>query len=122
MQQKIIIAFITIFFILSSAYLFNVSEKKQDPGLNKNWWIAYFENPTDNSLDFTIENYSSSKDFSWEAISKDTDSTIESGKETIVSGQTKKINFATDVQKEDLITIHITTDQQETKEIYKNIN
>ena len=120
MQQKIIIAFIVLFFIISSAYLFSVSDRKQDLNLNKNWWAVYFENPTDNSLDFTIENYTSNDDFSWQILSKK--NVIASGQEKIPSGETKKIEASIEAStKKGLITVHITT-SQESKDIYKNIN
>lgn len=105
--------------ILSSAYLFNVSEKKQALDINKNWWVASFENPTDNSLDFTIENYTANNNFSWEVFSKK--DRLDSGIETIDSGKSKKIHYTTNTQAGDQIIIRITANQ-ESKELYKNIN
>lgn len=120
MQQKIIIAFTVLFFIISSAYLFSVSDRKQDLNLNKNWWVAYFENPTDNSLNFTIENYTDNQDFSWELLSNK--KVVTSGQEAIPSGETKKIEASIEAStQKGLITIHIATGQ-ESKDIYKNIN
>jgi hypothetical protein len=63
MQQKKIIVFLIILFILSSAYLSFVAKNYIDPNYGKNWWAIYFENPKGNDLNFVIENHSDKNSF-----------------------------------------------------------
>lgn len=119
MQQKILILFISLLLILSSAYLFNISEKKQDLDAEKNWWIVYFQEPISNDLTFSIENHTQNTSFSWEVFSEK--NKIDSGNETIEAGKIKKINYTPNEGLYGKITIQVSVNG-ESKEIYKNIN
>jgi hypothetical protein len=119
MQQKIIITFISLLLILGSAYLFSISEKKQDLDLNKEWWVVSFNVPTDNNLDFTLENYTDNTNFSWEIFSDK--EKIVSGNEVVKSGSIKSVNVAQDVRSGTKVLLRV-FNEKESKEIYKNIN
>lgn len=118
MQQRNIILFITILLIASSVLLFAVSEKNMDPNYKKNWWVVYFENPADNSLNFTIENHSDKNNFHWE-ISVDNQK-INEGNIDIQKGSA----WTSDVQASDYAgkkVIIRASDGENKKEIYKNL-
>jgi hypothetical protein len=116
MNQKKLIIFISILFVLCSGYLFWVSDQglKSDDG--KDWWALYFENPKNDSLNFVIENYSSSSDFHWTV--SENNQKISEGDAKVKSGETRNIQ----PQTENLTgKISVTVSNgKEKKEIYKN--
>jgi hypothetical protein len=57
MQNKIIIIATVILFITGLSVLFVVESANHNYDRNKSWSVVYFNNPSDNSLDFTIENH-----------------------------------------------------------------
>ena len=61
MSSKIIIIATIILLIVSFSVLFVVETKNHDYDYKKAWSVVYFENPRDNSLDFTIENHEGKK-------------------------------------------------------------
>lgn len=65
MNQKHIILSLAIFFVISTLYL-AYTEKSQH-NLEGQWFI-YFQNPKDQSLDFSIENHSKKSQFEWKLI------------------------------------------------------
>jgi hypothetical protein len=119
MQRKII--FFTIIILLFSFFYLAYTEKKQaDLNYQKNWWILSFDNPKDNTLNFSIENHSNKNNFHWEVLA---DGNII--KEAAISasrGVTKDIDLS-DINIKDLenkkISVKVSADG-ETKEIYKN--
>lgn len=116
-QQTKIIIFIIIIFIASSAYLFWVDAKNNSPDYGKDWWAVYFENPKDNSLNFTIENHSNKNDFHWEV--SDGKNKLDAGNIKIEKGAT----WTSDVQvsvSDKKMTIRV-SNSKDTKEIYKNL-
>lgn len=106
-----------MFFTLSSIFLVFVEKRQADKNQGKNWWILYFENPKDNSLDFTIENHSNKSNFHWEILGggnkiKEGDVEIEKG-----------ADWTSDVQNidpEEKIIIRVSNGENK-KEIYKII-
>jgi len=57
MSSKIIIIATVILLIASFSVLFVIEAKNHNYDYNKAWSVVYFENPRDNSLDFSIENH-----------------------------------------------------------------
>lgn len=112
-NQKSILTALGIFIIISFSYL-AVYETKQHQ--IKNSWFLYFNNISDKSPHFTIENYSNNSEFTWEAFSGDQSLK----KETIeVLNKNKKsviIDQPLDGQNIKIIVSH----SKENKEIYKN--
>lgn len=62
MNQKIILTFLTITLIASFSWLASLEKNQHEV---KNDWFLYFTNPQDDSLDFVIENFSDTDNFSW---------------------------------------------------------
>lgn len=116
-QQNKIILFIITMFILSSVYLFIVSEKNMDADYKKNWWILYFENPSSDSTNFVIENHSQKSNFHWEVWVGD--EKMQEADFAIPKGQKK--GFMAGVQNlgDKKITIMV-SDGENKKEIYKS--
>lgn len=118
MQQKIIISFIACLFLVSSIFLFLVSDKNMDLDYKKDWWVVYFENPADNSLDFKIENHSNKDNFSWEVLVSN--QKRQGGNIVIQKGN----SWMSDIQIDDCngkrVMIRV-SDGENKKEIYKNL-
>lgn len=105
-------------FLLSSAYLFYVSEKNMDLDHEKNWWVLYFENPSSDSMTFIIENHSDTDNFHWEVFADK--KMIRTGNEKINKGST----WTSNVQVGNLagkVTVRVSSGSDK-KEIYKNFN
>jgi len=90
-----------------------------NPDYKTDWWAVYFENPQDQSLNFTIENHSSKNNFHWEITGGQ--NKLQEG-DILVSKGNKK-NIPVDFQTEDnkKVIIRVSTDNNEAKEIYKNL-
>lgn len=93
-----------------------------DPNYKKDWWVAYFENPADNSLNFTIENHSDKNNFHWE-ISADNQK-INEGNIDIQKGSAWTSTWTFDVQVDNYsgkkVMIRV-SDGENKKEIYKTL-
>lgn len=61
MSSKIIIIATVIFLIASFSVLFVIESKNHDYDYKKAWSVVYFENPRDDSLDFSVENHEGEK-------------------------------------------------------------
>ena len=61
MSSKIIIIATVILLVVSFSVLFFLETKNQGFDYKKSWSVVYFENPRDDSLDFTIENHEGEK-------------------------------------------------------------
>lgn len=112
-SNKSIIISLIILLGISFLYL-ACTETSQQSSQPQNWWVVYFENPKDNSLDFVIENNSNEKNFHWEILEEN--NKLAEGKIEIAKGEKKSIpvnNF-----KKNKITIKVLAGQ-ETREIYK---
>ncbi|MFH0969218.1 MAG: hypothetical protein V1804_01795 [Patescibacteria group bacterium] len=118
-MKKIIISLI-LFLVLSFGFLAYTETKQQSP-VSQNWWVVYFSNPKDESLDFAIENNSDQNNFHWE-ISADKNK-LKEGDINIAKGNKKETNLIKlgfenlDGKK---IIIKVSTDNN-SKEIYKNL-
>jgi hypothetical protein len=118
MNNKLIII-ATSFFILVSFIFLAIVEKKQADINTKNVWMIYFENPKDNSLNFTIENHSSNTNFHWQALSDN--SPANQGDQTINLGESKTIPVSISDINNKKISIVVITGKEDKKEIYKII-
>ena len=57
MTSKIIIITTITLLLISFSVLFIIEAKNHNYDYKKSWSVVYFENPRDDSLDFTIENH-----------------------------------------------------------------
>ena len=96
--------------------MFRASDKFTDPNIGKNWWAISFENPTNPSLYFVIENHSNSTTFHWTIIGTQK---LQEGDEEIAKGATKTIPIENNFNQEK-IRIEVTS-ENEKKAIYKNL-
>jgi len=80
--------------------------------------MIYFENPKNNSIDFAIENHSTSINFHWEILTDK--NMIKEGDATIRNGETKKIPMIVTDTNNKKITVKVTSDNS-SKEIYKTL-
>lgn len=87
--MKYILIALIICFCLSNAYLIFRESEERDPMHEKSSWTIYFTNPTDNSLDFVIENFTTHIEFTY-SISTD-NQTLYSENTVIPSGETQTI-------------------------------
>lgn len=112
-NQKIILISLAIFILTSFSYL-AIIEKKQHQ--IKDGWFLYFENITDTSANFTIENYSAKNDFSWEIIVDN--NSLKKGDVQVLKGDKKSVTIDEPLEGNSLKVI--VSHSKETKEIYKN--
>lgn len=121
MQQRKIILFFIILFIVSSFWLFYQSDKQRDLNSGGDWWAAYFIDPKGDNLDFAVENHSAKTNFHWEIL--DGVSKIQEGNISVPKGETIDSKLQ-DINLENLknkkISVKISADD-EIKEIYKNL-
>ncbi|EKD46407.1 MAG: hypothetical protein ACD_67C00245G0002 [uncultured bacterium] len=117
MNNRIII-FSTIGLLFASfVFLSFIEQKKQDVN-SQDWWVLYFENPKNNSLDFTIENHSDNENFHWEIFTDKTKA--KEGNLVIKKGEQKTIPVsATSMENKRITTVVTSADNK--KEIYKTI-
>jgi hypothetical protein len=116
MQQKKIITFITVFFILGSGFLFWKSENLTDPKKSGNYWAVYFVEPKKDDVDFAIENYSGKTDFRWEIL--EDGKKISEGDAKVERGDQKNIRNNIDASNGKKIIIQVSSGDEK-KDIYK---
>lgn len=118
MQQRKIIIFLIVLFIISSAYLFLTAKNFNDPDYQKNWWAVYFVNPKSNDLNFVIENHNDKNSFHY--IITNGNDKVEEKDISVNKGEVKNIKLddinTTENKK---ITIQVISGDEK-KEIYKN--
>ena len=122
MSSKIIIITILALLLIGFSILFVVEARNHNFDYKKDWVAVYFENPDDNSLDFSIENHEGGKITYDYKIFVNDDKTVEKEIE-IEKGAKQKITPALDADKlngTDKITITVSDKDAEYK-IYKNI-
>lgn len=117
MNNKTII-FATITFLLAAFIFLSVQQKKQSDPNDKNFWILSFNDPKNNSLNFSIENHSSKTAFHWEVFSEKTK--LLGGDSNVKKGETKSIPVQIEGAPDKKMTV-IVTSGDEKKEIYKNL-
>jgi hypothetical protein len=61
MTNKVIIIVTLALLLVSFTVLFAVEKMNDNYDYNKSWNVVYFNNPSDNSLNFTIENHQGAK-------------------------------------------------------------
>lgn len=105
--------------MISSAYLFFVDSRDSNPDFRKDWWIVYFTDPKNSSLDFVIENHSDKNYFNYDIF--DGNNRVSGGGVIIGKGETKIIALDEKLGQIEnkKITIRV-SDGLELKEIYKN--
>ena len=111
-NQKIIIVSLAFFLLASFVFLSYTERRQSQPDSG---WALYFENPKDNSLNFTIENYTDNPEFEWK-LSADND-LIKSEKINIKSKEKKAIEIGENDLK-GKVKIEVKQEKNK-KEIYK---
>jgi len=118
MQQQIkIILFFLSLFLLSSVYLFAIDSRYNNPKNNSSWYAIFFNQAKSNSLDFTIENFSSQTNFHWELLSNK--EKIASGDTEIETNAKETITLPEKSEEKTKYTVRVSAGNL-TQEIYKN--
>lgn len=116
-MRKYLIAVLSLFFIVSTIFLFWQNERGLDPNYNKSWWTLSFATPREpTNLSFTIENHSDQNNFRYKIIANKeilTEETFE-----IKRGETKTI-FPSVIAVPNIRTFVIVESGKEKKEIYR---
>ncbi len=115
MSNKSIILSLILFLVLSFAYLAYTETKQQSPA-SQDWWVVYFANPKDESLDFVIENNIDQSKFHYE-IATDEDKLKEEDI-AINKGEKKEVPVEIRNAKDKKIIIKVSSGN-DTREIYK---
>lgn len=115
-DQRIIIASLAFFLLASFIFLACAERRQHNYDHQKNWWILYFENPKDSSLDFIIENHSDKNNFHWEVLVDD----VSIDEENINIPKGEKEIVVTDEIKDKKVIIRV-SDGKDKKEIYKTL-
>ncbi len=116
MDNKKIIVFLIIFLIASFLYLAYIEQNRRG---EENFWVLYFADPKNDSLNFIIENHSDNNNFHWEILA-DKDK-IKEGDIKIAKNSTWELNSQVTDYSDKKITI-VVSDGDNKKEIYKNID
>lgn len=116
MNNKVIIFSTIGFLLVSFIFLSFIEQKKQDAN-SQNWWVLYFENPKNESINFKIENHSNTNSFQWEIFTDKT--SVSKGAITIEKGQQKTIPVSSKGIVNQKVTITVTDSENKKKEIYK---
>jgi hypothetical protein len=121
MSSKIIIIATAILLIASFSILFVIETKNHNPDYKKSWAVVYFENPENNSLDFTIENHLGEKtEYEYEILADGRK--IAKEKVEIEAGEKLKIAPVLEFEKEKPAKISIEVSAGDLKYgIYKKI-
>lgn len=106
-------------FLFSAIWLSLVSQKQMDPDYQKNWWTLSFSAPKNDSVDFMIANHSPQKTFHWKIIINK--ETIKEGDFEIETGKTRTVPVSSANIKDSKITISVTDQENNKKEIYKRL-
>ena len=115
-MKKIII--LLIIFLVSSFLFLAWNETQQQSPTSQNWWVIYFSNPEDESLDFIIENNSNETGFHYE-ISGGENNSEEADVE--IAKDTKKEIFLNENIASEKIIIRVSAGSEK-REIYKNFD
>ncbi len=106
-------------FLFSAIWLSHISQKQMDPDYQKNWWTLSFDDPKDNSVNFVIANHSSQKTFHWKIMINK--KTIKEGDLEVETGKTRTVPVSSANIKDSKITISVTDQENNKKEIYKKL-
>ena len=106
--------------VLSFIFLSYTQTKQQSPQ-SQDWWVVYFSNPKNDSLDFTIENNSNQTSFHYAILSDknkidEKDVAIDKGAKKEISVENKPAFAEATAGRK--ITIRVNTGD-DIKEIYK---
>jgi len=110
-MQKTIIIFLITFLLVGFSWLAYTERKQQQ--IN-NQWFLYFQNPTDNSLDFVIENYTKNSEFVWKL--KNNEKIIRTEKITVLKNAPINVSIENNPQGRLIIEV---THKNKKKFIYK---
>jgi hypothetical protein len=115
-MKKIII--LLIIFLVSSFLFLAWNETQQQSPTSQNWWVAYFSNPKDESLNFVIENNSDGTGFHYEI--SDGENGLEEVDVEIAKGAKKEIFLNENIVSEKII-IRVSAGNEK-RELYKNFD
>lgn len=117
-NKNLLVIFLSFCMLISMVYLSYTEVHQRDLNQNKDWWVAYFENSKDNSLDFYIENHGNLNNFTWEVYlekNKIFEQTV-----TIPKGNSKKLVVSSNDLDNKKVIVKI-SDGLKNKELYKII-
>lgn len=98
MSSKIIIITTLFLLLVGFSVLYVIETKNHGYDYKKSWSVVYFDNPRDNSLDFTIENHQEEEvDYKYKVYANE-EKVIESEVE-IEAGAKQKIEPVIDIEK-----------------------
>ncbi len=121
-QSNFLISFIIFLLIISSFWLFSVSNRALNLNKNTNWWSIYFTHPQTNGLSFIIENHSNDTQFYWKILANQ--KKIQEGSLEIKKGSKAKpkIKDLVTIPQGEKITIQVINgnNKNNQEEIYKN--
>lgn len=115
-MKKIII--LLIIFLVSSFLFLAWNETQQQSPNSQNWWVVYFSNPKDESLNFVIENNSDETGFHYKISDKENG--LEEADVEIAKDAKKEIFLNKNIASEKII-IQVSAGS-ERREIYKNFD
>ncbi len=93
MSPRVLLSIFFLLFALGSVVLFWQNDKEHDPAYQKDWWLIAFQEPqVPESLNFRIENYSQTEDFSYRILQDTT--VIQEASLSLSPGETKEIEVA----------------------------
>lgn len=118
MQQRKIIIFIIVIFVVSAIYLLAIGSKYQNANFSRGWWSAYFVDLKDNSLDFVIKNNDSGADFHWTVLANN--EKLEEGNVNVDMGDQKMIRTDLNNIPPGKVVIEVSTGKDK-QDIYKNL-
>ncbi|MDP2837837.1 MAG: hypothetical protein Q8O53_00975 [Candidatus Moranbacteria bacterium] len=115
-EKHLVLWFIALFAV-GVLFLFWQNKRELDPNLGKSWWTLSFATPEhQESLDFTIENYSNATTFHYEVVAEK--KVLASETINLIRGEKKTI-APTIVLNSEIRTSIIVTAGTEKKEIYR---
>lgn len=118
-DSKKIIIFLSALLLAGSIYLFIVSDRFSSP--DKGWWSVSFQDPKSDNFTFYLENYANSNKFHWKISGSDGIS-LGAGDTEAMQGEIKKVEINLANVKNGKITLSVSDDSGNKKDIYKNLN
>ena len=110
-NKKIIIAVVIILFVSLSFLIYRSNHLKVPQ-----WWVVYFSNAKDSSLNFTIENNSAKTDFHWQVTADN--NIVSQGDAQVGKEEIKNISIENINAKKVIVDV---SSGSEKREIYKNL-
>jgi len=116
-SEKQLVGIFCVLFAVSALFLFWQNKRELDPNFEKSWWtLSFAEAKNENSLAFTIENFSDISSFQYQIVSEKT--VLSEEDLTLQRGEIKTVTPTINPQP-GIRTSIIVTAGTEKKEIYR---